>query len=292
MRAMGKGALVLVIMMAITTMYSNGRCEFRRGDINGDGWCNHADVEALSCYLMNPGLYSLKCPDGADVNGDGLYGTIADLTNLINFLNGNVGLPNATTCDDPTAYCEANCQSAIIYMGAPTYTATTATIPVFINATTMPVMCLNFSLEYSYSKVSSISVTDGLVWNRVAACSLNGLAAITWLSSNSCAGQSFATPTQIMTITVNKQTGADTAKFNLCISTEDTIEGPARVYFGLESGYPGTLCSQPSSPLLIAGDANGDYNVLGNDVTYLTNYFRGIGPAPVARYGNCVALKW
>ena len=40
----------------------------------------------------------------------------------------------------------------------------------------------------------------------------------------------------------------------------------------------------PPDPFL-AGDANGDCAVIGSDVTYMINYFRGIGPAPLI--GDC-----
>ena len=43
--------------------------------------------------------------------------------------------------------------------------------------------------------------------------------------------------------------------------------------------------NNPAPYPFLSGDANGDCQVLGNDVTYLVRYFRGIGPAPVQ--GDC-----
>jgi len=41
----------------------------------------------------------------------------------------------------------------------------------------------------------------------------------------------------------------------------------------------------PAPNPLLAGDTNGDCNVLGSDVTYLVRYFKGLGSAP--QRGNC-----
>ncbi len=42
----------------------------------------------------------------------------------------------------------------------------------------------------------------------------------------------------------------------------------------------------PAPNPILAGDTNGDCNVLGSDVTYLVRYFKGLGPAPHS--GSCL----
>jgi hypothetical protein len=295
MQTRGKGVVVLLTLLLVVMCYVVGYSDYRWGDVNSDGWCNIGDALMVACHLTGGGTYPLKCPDAGDLNGNGMI-DIADLVALNSFLNGSNPTPPAAICDDPVDFCVDNCEKAFLWMGAPTYTATTASIPVYINATTSPVIGLNVTLEYDSAHVSSIAVTastgSAQAWNRTAPCPSNRLAIINWESSTLCTGQSFAAETQLMTLTVNKTPGADAVIFNLCVSTEDTICGPARIYFGEASGYIASRCTQPSSPILVAGDANGDGVTTGTDVTYLVNYFRGAGPAPVARYGNCVALKW
>ena len=59
--------------------------EFVRGDTNGDGEINIADVIFLLVYLFSGGL--LPCPDGGDVNDDGVV-DIADAIFLLTYLFG------------------------------------------------------------------------------------------------------------------------------------------------------------------------------------------------------------
>ena len=75
----------------------------RRGDVDGDGQVNVADVRAILASLSRDGA-DLPCLDAADVNDDGLVDD-ADATLLLSYLvNRRVVLPApATSCGlDPT----------------------------------------------------------------------------------------------------------------------------------------------------------------------------------------------
>ena len=87
----GNGILILsVLLMLAWPLSSTAATGSLRGDMNGDGEVNIADVTSLIDYLLSSGLE--VDPACADVNRDGAI-NIADVTMLIDYLLGGVEFP-------------------------------------------------------------------------------------------------------------------------------------------------------------------------------------------------------
>ena len=70
---------------------------YKRGDVNGDGSINAADVTLLISITLNPSNGNEFQIEAGDVNGDGQV-TMADVTVLINYVLQNGGMQDF----DPT----------------------------------------------------------------------------------------------------------------------------------------------------------------------------------------------
>jgi hypothetical protein len=114
---------------------------FPWGDINGDGWCNIADLATMECAGA-----IRACPNAADINGDG-YISGSDVTALVRFFHGTGPAP-AVACSS-YAPCELCDESAIVWLGTPVYNeaGTAATIPLYIASATAEISAFSFCPE-------------------------------------------------------------------------------------------------------------------------------------------------
>jgi hypothetical protein len=265
------------------------------GDANGDGWCNVADLITLNCYFRGLGI--IPCLSGADVNGSGAVNGI-DATYLASFLIG--GPAPIGECTD-YAPCEECDEEAIIWLGTPAYNSaiTTSTIPMYIANATSNISAYHFALRYDPAYVSSISITlavPGAVYtsDRLL-CTATGerIFTVGYVEMATCNGTNFSAPpplTKFLDIVVN--CGATrNAMFNLCITDEDSIGGPARVYMPMNSPDNGK-CFSTRCRFMVAGDANGDENFSGSDITYGVRALKASCPPPVSLNFCCIPLKF
>jgi uncharacterized protein (TIGR02145 family) len=68
------------------TQRAEACCQGKRGNVNGTGIIDLADLSSLVNYLVGGG-YLLPCPDAANINGSGII-DLADLSSLVNYLVG------------------------------------------------------------------------------------------------------------------------------------------------------------------------------------------------------------
>jgi hypothetical protein len=284
------GVFLLMLLLAPSAL-----AYYPWGDVNGDGWCNIADLATLNCFFRGLGI--VPCLSGADVNGSGVVNGI-DATYLASFLTG--GAAPIGECTD-YAPCEECDEEAIIWLGTPVYSLSfmTAAIPMYIANASSAISAYHFALKYDPAYVSSISITlavPGTVYTSDRLfCAATGerLFTVGYVELATCNGTNFSAPppmTKFLDIVVNCGTTRNTM-FNLCITDEDSIGGPARMYMPMNSADNGK-CFSSRCRFMVAGDANGEEIYSGADITYGVRALKAIGPPPVLLNCCCIPLKF
>ncbi|MCP4583278.1 MAG: hypothetical protein GY839_16845 [candidate division Zixibacteria bacterium] len=281
-----------VSLVLILILFSQGYCEYRNGDANGDGWFNIGDVAHLMCYL-NGSCPLLNCFEGADANGDMIV-TGLDVPYMVNSLQGfNPGpIGICTTLAVP---CEDYSQKVIMWFGNPEVNGATVTVPAFVTGSTVPeLVTFHAAFQYDPNILTNLSANvqpgNGFAtytWDRpnIPTPGQN-IVSISYMATNGCTGLNFSGDTHIFDLTFDVI--PPSGEYDLCVYHDDPTMGPPRFHF--------TNCSDDCIPascrVMIAGDANGDGRVIGSDVTFMVNFFRGAGPSPVGYYCCCIPIRW
>lgn len=280
------------VMLFILTFASEGFCYHRNGDVNGDGWFNWADLYSFMCHFQGDPLpYCLYW--GGDCNGDGnILGS--DMVCFVNYFRGSGHAPIGV-CDNPVLPCDVT-QEARIWLSSPTYAGNTATIQVNVSDATVDIAAFHFAFIYdanifsNFTTVSHIPSTSIEFNDNLYSANFN-IVTFSFTHDFQCAASDFSNNTHVFDISVDRAGGAPAGEYELCIADDDPIYGPPRLY-GDSPGYA-ERAIRPLCEIMVAGDCNGDGIVIGSDVTYLVNYFRGHGTPPVNRYFcKCVPIKW
>ena len=74
--------------LTVTAQYEqNAPSEYLKGDVNGDGLVDSADITLAAAYSMSAGSVTAQGVVNGDMNGDGLL-TAADLSALYGYIQG------------------------------------------------------------------------------------------------------------------------------------------------------------------------------------------------------------
>ena len=284
--------LVPLLLLFFNLRDTNCQQYYRLGDASHDGWCNMADVVTLvnwSRGYTSPNF----CPEGADANGSGNVAP-NDVTYLLDFFQG--GSPPIGLCLDVTVACDINEQAGIWLIPVADSNPDQANFSVYIEASN-DVYAINFAYKFDPGEIADISAgnlrPDVYLIVRERAF-IGGDSIVTFLIDPNTPAYGGSFPmgiggTRIFDITVERQQGAPNSLLRI---VEDPIHGPPYFYFGPPGSYMGDNIICPLSPDILPCDANNSGGCNGLDVTYLVNYFKGVGPAPTGKYFYNVPVWW
>ncbi|UCC80235.1 MAG: hypothetical protein JSW64_02425 [Candidatus Zixiibacteriota bacterium] len=266
---------------------------YKLGDASHDGWCNMADIVVLTRWISGctgPNF----CPEGADANGSGTVNGL-DLTYLISFLIYGGPSP-IRLCPDVIVTCDNNEQAEIWLIPVTNSNSDQATFEVYIEASS-DVYAINFTFKYDPADIAGFSFGN-LGSNVFVSASersfVGGENIVAFLIDPGSPANGGSYPmgiggTRIFDITVDAQQGAPNSLLRI---VEDPIHGPPYFYFASSGNCAGDDIICPFSPTILPCDANNSGDCNGLDVTYLVNYFKGIGPGPTGKYFYNVPVWW
>ncbi|MCP4581421.1 MAG: hypothetical protein GY839_07360 [candidate division Zixibacteria bacterium] len=294
--------VMFVAVLIFLVLAANGYCDYRRGDVNNDGWCNVADLNALVCYFRE--VTTLQCMDAADIDGNG-YVLGSDVTRLANFFRGIPPEP-VHACPLDVAPCEDFSIKPVLYFGPASFTGNVCTLPVFMSAPIAPlteVTSFHFSYYYDPLVFAPGSFTATALIGE-ASCGERAFPAsygpqpdeivfFAWRAGTMCESHPIGIRTHVFDIEVTMVSPIPTGNtYYLCILDEDPIMGQTRFYLDITGGgQVSDDCLPVYCPAYITGDVNGDLVLIGADVTRLVNYFRGLADILSTDY-YCTRVKW
>jgi len=265
---------------------------YNLGDANSDGWCNFADVYAITGYFQGDFCGNF-CITGADANGNGIVNAI-DVTYLVAFLRGGGAAPIGS-CPCPVMTCDPNETAYIELAQYPDANPVTATFRVTISSSAL-LSNLNFSIIYDPAQITGFSANNVLAPNNVIISAIPRLyvtpyeiVAITFDCFTSGVGGSFPTPTAVFDLEITSV--PQLPDIALKIVENDPIYGPPRFFFGETGMSFGCGSIFPFTPWQWLGDVNGSGSVNGIDITFLLNYLKG-GAKPIGKYFWNLPCDW
>jgi uncharacterized protein (TIGR02145 family) len=166
-----------------TTAQAEGCCQGRRGNVDGIGIIDLADLSSLANYLQGGGFFP-SCLDAANVNGIGIV-NLSDLSSLINYLTTGAYIPpdcpsNTVTDVDGNVY-------QTVTIGTQVWMASNLRVTHYRNGDTIPNETsdgvwegLGTGAYCDYGNDSMNVATYGRLYNWFAATDVRNIAPVGW----------------------------------------------------------------------------------------------------------------